>query len=168
MNILIIGNGFDLANGLPTRYSDFLKICRIVKTSLGQFATDPSLFYGEKPENTVLHSDFCRKVQKDYFSEFYKIVKDNLFVRYFLEREAVIGENWMNFEEEIEHLIELLIKEMNETKDERYRPSGLRSLKEYLRSSRAEGINTYKDFFFISEKSIVVWLDHWKYIWMDM
>ena len=24
MNILVIGNGFDLAHGLPTRYDDFL------------------------------------------------------------------------------------------------------------------------------------------------
>ena len=24
MNLLVIGNGFDLAHGLPTRYSDFL------------------------------------------------------------------------------------------------------------------------------------------------
>ncbi|HJB93998.1 MAG TPA: bacteriophage abortive infection AbiH family protein, partial [Candidatus Mediterraneibacter intestinigallinarum] len=24
MNILIIGNGFDLAHGLPTRYGDFI------------------------------------------------------------------------------------------------------------------------------------------------
>lgn len=26
MNILIVGNGFDLAHGLKTNYSDFLKI----------------------------------------------------------------------------------------------------------------------------------------------
>ena len=25
MNILVIGNGFDLAHGLPTTYGDFLK-----------------------------------------------------------------------------------------------------------------------------------------------
>ncbi|MCS4585855.1 hypothetical protein FZ990_08310 [Clostridium perfringens] len=24
MNILVVGNGFDLAHGLPTKYSDFL------------------------------------------------------------------------------------------------------------------------------------------------
>ena len=26
MDVLIIGNGFDIANGLPTKYSDFLKL----------------------------------------------------------------------------------------------------------------------------------------------
>ena len=33
MKILIIGNGFDLAHGLPTKYTDFLKICSIAKTA---------------------------------------------------------------------------------------------------------------------------------------
>ena len=27
MNILVIGNGFDLAHELPTKYTDFLKFC---------------------------------------------------------------------------------------------------------------------------------------------
>lgn len=27
MNILIIGNGFDLAHGLPTKYDNFLDFC---------------------------------------------------------------------------------------------------------------------------------------------
>lgn len=29
MNILVIGNGFDLAHGLPTRYTDFLKFTEL-------------------------------------------------------------------------------------------------------------------------------------------
>ncbi len=28
MNILVIGNGFDLAHGLPTKYGDFLELCK--------------------------------------------------------------------------------------------------------------------------------------------
>lgn len=30
MNILLIGNGFDLAHGLPTKYTDFLVFCKMV------------------------------------------------------------------------------------------------------------------------------------------
>jgi len=30
MNILVIGNGFDLAHGLPTKYTDFLDFCKMV------------------------------------------------------------------------------------------------------------------------------------------
>ena len=31
MNILIIGNGFDLAHGLSTKYNDFLEFIKCVK-----------------------------------------------------------------------------------------------------------------------------------------
>ncbi len=31
MNILVLGNGFDLAHGLPTRYIDFLKWIEVIK-----------------------------------------------------------------------------------------------------------------------------------------
>ena len=31
INILIVGNGFDLAHGLPTKYMDFLHFCRRVQ-----------------------------------------------------------------------------------------------------------------------------------------
>lgn len=31
MNILLIGNGFDLAHGLPTKYTDFLEFIKIMK-----------------------------------------------------------------------------------------------------------------------------------------
>lgn len=31
MNILIIGNGFDLAHNLPTKYTDILEFLRIIK-----------------------------------------------------------------------------------------------------------------------------------------
>lgn len=30
MNILVIGNGFDLAHGLPTKYSDFLEFLKVI------------------------------------------------------------------------------------------------------------------------------------------
>ena len=29
MNILVIGNGFDLAHGLPTKYTDFLEWIKV-------------------------------------------------------------------------------------------------------------------------------------------
>lgn len=36
MNILVIGNGFDLAHGLPTKYTDFLEIIKVIKQALSQ------------------------------------------------------------------------------------------------------------------------------------
>lgn len=43
--VLILGNGFDLAHGLPTRYSDFLKFCR---------ATELLYTYSKKKMEKVL------------------------------------------------------------------------------------------------------------------
>ena len=34
MNILIVGNGFDLAHGLPTKYGDFLKFVEVIRQVL--------------------------------------------------------------------------------------------------------------------------------------
>ena len=31
MNILVIGNGFDLAHGLPTKYGDFLEFIKVIR-----------------------------------------------------------------------------------------------------------------------------------------
>lgn len=31
MNILVIGNGFDLAHGLPTKYEHFLEFCELLR-----------------------------------------------------------------------------------------------------------------------------------------
>lgn len=35
MNILVIGNGFDLAHGLPTRYGDFLEFSIMIDNIKG-------------------------------------------------------------------------------------------------------------------------------------
>lgn len=37
MNILVIGNGFDLAHGLPTKYGDFLDFILILRSNSKQF-----------------------------------------------------------------------------------------------------------------------------------
>jgi hypothetical protein len=34
VNILVVGNGFDLAHGLPTKYSDFLEFIKILREIL--------------------------------------------------------------------------------------------------------------------------------------
>jgi len=43
MKILLIGNGFDLAHGLPTAYKDFLKYCTDIRQQM--FLNDNSPLY---------------------------------------------------------------------------------------------------------------------------
>ena len=36
MNIIVIGNGFDLAHGLPTKYTDFLEYVKVLNKALNK------------------------------------------------------------------------------------------------------------------------------------
>ena len=80
MNIIILGNDFDLAHGLPTRYTDFLKYCRDYDSKLRPISDD-----------------------KDIEREFYENINDNVWLSYFLEITPDIDEykTWIDFETEI-------------------------------------------------------------------
>lgn len=84
MKILIIGNGFDLAHGLKTRYNDFLNYT--------------SEFYqNNNRENDKIHDIL------------FKDLVDNIWFEYFYSvynRNQMRGENWIDFETEITDVIE--------------------------------------------------------------
>lgn len=83
MNLLIIGNGFDLAHGLPTRYTDFLRYC-----------SD----YDEENPISVLN---------ELNEEFISFVKDNVWLAYFLNSTSDRNNTrtWIDFEKEIAEVI---------------------------------------------------------------
>ena len=83
MNILVIGNGFDLAHGLPTSYSDFLNFCKTIRTNY--------------TANTDKHID-----------EIYTYINHNTWLDYFLDCPSYVGENWIDFESEIARVIRSL------------------------------------------------------------
>lgn len=82
MNILILGNGFDIAHGLPTRYTDFLKCCRDYED--GNISDDKSIAV-----------------------EFSELIKDNRWLRFFLDNTPNLDEDktWIDFEHEIYNVI---------------------------------------------------------------
>lgn len=50
MNILVLGNGFDIAHNLPTKYSDFILCCK-------------ELFHNSLIKNEKnIHNDVVRKI----------------------------------------------------------------------------------------------------------
>jgi hypothetical protein len=88
MNILVIGNGFDLEHRLPTKCIDFLNYCR-----------------------EHLDKD---DLDKPYYSEMSELLENNLWMKYFREltssaisNKKWINENttWIDFESEIVLLI---------------------------------------------------------------
>jgi hypothetical protein len=85
LNIIVLGNGFDLAHGLPTRYTDFLKYCR-------DYDGKRRPISGGEEIN----------------AEFKKEITDNIWLKYFLEITPNLEDDktWIDFETEILNVIQ--------------------------------------------------------------
>jgi len=81
MNILIIGNGFDLAHGLKTTYKHFLDYWEEVR---------PRAYLEDWPANVPIHWE------KEHV---------NVWFNYFSERQQALGDTWIDFENEIYNVI---------------------------------------------------------------
>ena len=80
MNILIIGNGFDLAHDLKTSYKDFLKYWEKAR---------PKAYLEDWP-------DVPTQWKKEHV---------NVWFNYFLEKQQILGDTWIDFETEIYDVI---------------------------------------------------------------
>lgn len=81
MDILILGNGFDLAHKLDTKYNDFLKYCQEKYSSINSVGTDHS--------NNFLYN--------------------NVWAKHFLNK-TLAGDKWIDLENEIYNVITKLSK----------------------------------------------------------
>lgn len=113
MNILVIGNGFDLAHGLPTKYGDFLDSVEAVKL----FNNDYNKFlenlenYEKELYKKVLPLENDNKLKEGYVEDLNKYIEKNFWIEHFLEIRKIkneIGENWIDFEKEIDHVLQTL------------------------------------------------------------
>ena len=122
--ILLIGNGFDLAHGLPTSYKDFLDFCKMVRELYTYPIIDNE--YNQKKlidwntDKTIKSKLLeCYENRKNCFEdkittqckeldELYDCIKENVWINYFLEREKSIGENWIDFESEISNVVQAI------------------------------------------------------------
>lgn len=124
MEILIIGNGFDLAHGLPTSYDNFLDFCYIIKYI---FDRKINLCQGnmDKINNIMSQRKIDEKVEivvnqvminatsKRYYYkmivDFYSCINKNSWFNYFIKGKnfrSLSGENWIDFESEISKVIQ--------------------------------------------------------------
>ena len=129
MNILIIGNGFDLAHKLPTTYTDFLKFfhnLQIIPTFTGTPTDYNQQLLKDYPHNCVLkntlnkifddmnHSVSTIPLKKKFSDmtaqEIYDNLNGNIWYAYLYrlyEEGLMKGINWIDFESEISHIIEI-------------------------------------------------------------
>lgn len=103
MNILIIGNGFDLAHGLPTYYMDYLNFIKYCVK--GEEIKEKDFKRIEK----VIEC-FQRDIEKK--KELNELVDNNKWINYFILKKDKLNENWIDFEREISLIIQALDKWM--------------------------------------------------------
>ena len=139
MNLVVIGNGFDLAHGLPTKYSDFLDfmtlcikkfypnyinwgrhadsddktyqidVCSITEI-LSSLQTDRNI-----PVENLLNNCDDEKLKNELMVNTPKSFIHNQFLRYFIciyayKKQLTNNFNWIDIEDEIEKLLIPILK----------------------------------------------------------
>ena len=154
MKILIIGNGFDLASGLPTRYSDFLNICKLAKKAQVSWEGGiPSIIL--RTENEYFKT-FCKNVGEQKYREFANISRRCFWIDHFIARSKQIGGKWLDFEEEIKNVVKSLITDMASSEDGRVNKITNTSLQNYCKNHNLlKASFTFKELFSYVQKEHV-------------
>lgn len=116
MNILIIGNGFDLAHELPTKYTDFLEFIKVIKQILNTGKLSGIDWGNTHQEVKNLLITNKAKVQDNVLSKIQMwkdLIDNNIWIEYFLQNNMHGKENWIDFESEISGLIQSLDYDMH-------------------------------------------------------
>lgn len=118
MNILLVGNGFDLAHGLPTKYRDFLNFVHVMNQVLQVKKVDDlnSIDYsGINSEIEYLIKFWMKRESENFFKqmqEWESLLDHNFWIEYFLKVPMHQKENWIDFEYEISKVIQSLDADM--------------------------------------------------------
>ncbi|BBG63561.1 AbiH family protein [Phascolarctobacterium faecium] len=115
MDILLIGNGFDLAHKLPTTYKDFLDF--LEKIHPNNYATSPSTILDPFVKNPS-NKDLLNNIKELCFHNNI----NNIWYDYF-HNKTTSNQNWCDFEKEIEYLVKQL--EIIKAKVDEHRALGL-------------------------------------------
>lgn len=123
MNILVLGNGFDLAHGLPTRYTDFLAFIREFKEYKHKYKSQKEIGFDNNDVDYVKYfTDLFKKASMDeslklLIDELEQLVVDNFWIDYFLQNAMYQKENWIDFESEISKIIQNIDEGMQKRSD---------------------------------------------------
>ena len=115
MNVLLLGNGFDIYHKLPTKYHNFLHVVEIlIDHENERFICAGDVFKLAKVQAEDEFIGACYEAHKDIYDklnldeklqgEIVRLCKDNLWFRYFsasFDKDA----GWIDFEKEISHTL---------------------------------------------------------------
>lgn len=117
MNILIIGNGFDLAHHLPTSYMDFLKLLKSaddkyrLSSAIKSMRTNP-LYNGAYRELFDRFPGLINNLDPNRIRKLEDRLQSNVWGAYYADCEAEIN-GWIDFEREMIPVFEVLEEVFN-------------------------------------------------------
>jgi hypothetical protein len=116
MEILVLGNGFDLAHGLPTRYSDFLEFIRVIREVIAKGNDKVNWGKLDKWIHILIQTNLSAGLiispeSKQFWLD---LVGNNIWVEYFNKNQTFIKEGWIDFESEIASVIKSLDEDLSE------------------------------------------------------
>jgi len=119
-NILILGNGFDLAMGRKTSYGDFLRFLNSisVQSSNSEEFFDTNIIDGLIQEKKIEKDDYFSKISK------------NLFLKYINENKNKLGKKWSSIELVISDIAEAIvyIRDYSKKQDTKFGSAFFRTL----------------------------------------
>lgn len=155
--ILVLGNGFDLAHGLPTQYKHFIEFCEKAtliyeekKLSIGNNEYKKRYLNDWDFNNTIkqlLNDAFISRnymgsvlvTNNLYLNQLYECIKNNLWYEHFkrvLASNALTGQNWIDFESEIANSIKEMEAAPNKRPLEQLANTSPTILQQYLSAIR--------------------------------
>ncbi len=109
-NILLVGNGFDLAHGLMTSYNDFLFLMKYWDKFIDRYTIVNS--DEESITSDVFKKYLCNDLDNSNIEKLGNIFKHNSWVKYYINCGAEI-DGWIDFEKEMVPVISLFDKMLN-------------------------------------------------------
>ncbi|MBD5532935.1 MAG: hypothetical protein HDQ98_12205 [Lachnospiraceae bacterium] len=123
IKILILGNGFDLAHGLPTSYIDFINFVEIFMACISQVKPESYIVAFAEEKVGVAGKNYLTELftNADKLSircEFKELLSENIWYNYFLAKKTRTGGLWIDFETEISSVIQAIYSLAIAFKDE--------------------------------------------------
>lgn len=145
MNILVIGNGFDIEHGIPSSYKNFLDFVAIFKNV---YCRREAIEKVNKAERKAFFTQKLEEISNIYrdifglwntnesidplFREFYDMISDNYWINYFTDPIARLEgkSNWVDIEAEILHVIQTLTEKRELIMQSGFDATAMRNLNE--------------------------------------
>lgn len=113
----MIGNGFDIAHGLPTKYTDFLEFVKVIQDILNKKNINLVDWGNIDCQIKEIIEEDIKNEKNNLFAQgktWENLLDDNFWIEYFLQNDMHGKENWIDFESEISGVIQSIHHNMHE------------------------------------------------------